>query len=548
MNINKIISKIQISVPEQPSFLILIGYALCYAPTLSYMNIRSSNTKWRLLKLSLPHIWLLLGVAIGATVTVNANVIYPGEHSWVHFIRTNDRIGQGISITSGLIFGGYIINELCNYFLTGYDYKKSLDPNFEKENNNQSILNIKNFTILHPANPETFPSQNAKYVPQVGRKWAYILFALLTKVMNVPLLYFPFVVLHYVVLPSLNNYNYTNRFFVLQWIGFVGACLGILYLAVFELRGGIVVSAVVKVSILGSIMIATNTNFPDNPVLNVFIYIAYLFFGFGYSYADLLCIETVSFKFMEIVLGVGFAIELTLFGVVHNSVLEDFEDWFCYITRCPHIDNVRKHCLPFLIIAAVVLVLIFLILPSLPKLSILEVRNVVYSKRYVIFDLLGVRQSQPSVNNNNNPIPQSFYQPGQHYPPAPPYQHYPQNMMPPNAQGVLNYPMQGQCYPPPPQVSQYTGPQYPGGQYPGPHTMTPGAPPGPYPPQMMGYNQNYQYNYAPQQPPAYDNINDISVDTPPPVLNTQTERPVSEPNPVENYMEKQMQLELKNSH
>lgn len=513
--------------------MILIGHGVSYIPTISYINIRASKTSPRLFKISVPHVLYLLGVAIGATVTVNRTHIsnpiylYRADKQYI-----NHGISLIISIISGIIIIGYAINEVCHHFMPNFNYKMSLDDNIERENQNCTIFSEKLFQITENDNSE----QDANFESQTGREFTLICFSILSKALSLIYFYFPFIYLNFFVSSSLSS---SDNCYVIHWLGFAGVVLSCLYIGILNrgLKGAFVISCIGKIALLIAMTIATNRNFPDNPVLKIFLYISFICFGFGYSYADLFCIETVSLKYTELVLAVGYAGEILAIGAIQYSVITDFDDWFCFETKCPNVDNILKHSLAFMIFAAVLMIISLFVLPRLQKMSVLETKNVVYRNKITMLGLRHrlVQPTNPEPHFN----PQAFYQ-AQSAPYATNPQLYPQSyQQAPNQLINQGYPQQHSygLMQPPIMGNPYQQPHIGNANLPppvgNPHQQYGGIYPVINPPQMGGYSSNIHVDYRPEQPPAYSETEGV-----PGVSRTST----SKPELVDNSLEKQTKI------
>lgn len=173
-----------------------------------------------------------------------------------------------------------------------YVYKKSLDDNFQRHNEDGEIFLMSDFQIL-----TNDKSQNAVQTSSTFKNCLRTIFAIASKSTTLIYFYYP---IHF-----LNWNRMTPEFYIAPWIGFFGALTSSVVLLQYDLRNSFIVSCIFKIFAL-FFLTYTHCNF--------MLWLSFFLLGFGYSYADLNIIDLSSLKYNEIVLCIGYSVEMIVVG------------------------------------------------------------------------------------------------------------------------------------------------------------------------------------------------------------------------------------------
>lgn len=338
------------------------------------MNIRVSSTSSRNIKVSLAHVIYFFGIALGATITTNH---LPQNRTILHNHRdVNTAIGTGILVTTLLIFFGFIGNELMQLFITDYNYRKSLDVNFQRENEDATLFDNKLFKIDGQEGQYDHLNLDEKKIASrfTIRDFWLIIFSIVSRVLNIICFYYPFI---YINSQVTRNVAEDNAFHSIHWMAFAGlACFTIL------LRKSSTKPLLSWACILMIIMLHLQTIFISfgykTPLVYIFMKFTFFIFGFGYSLPNLICFETIKLKYIELILGIGYLVEMITVGTIISSVTIDTDDWFCESVNCTEFDYVIfQHSLSFVLLLIFVNFFGYYAVPKVAaNKSLLESKNI----------------------------------------------------------------------------------------------------------------------------------------------------------------------------
>lgn len=377
-----------ISAPAGGIYLCLIGHGFCYVPALSYINIRSSNTTSRKLRLSLPHILYLFGVALGATITVNNLESFRGI---VNLDRINRAIGTSIIVSTVIILVGYIINDLCQYYTTGYNYKCCLDPSLQRENESGEIFHQKIYNVIGRENMYANINWSPDDIDQINnsKEMTAIIFSIFSRGLSAIYFYYPFVYLTYHVSVTLSS---ALTFYFIHWIALFGVICGSLLLMSYSTKNLFIAACSMIIISLIINTILTSMWFPMVSLM-VLMWIGYFVIGFGHSYADIVTFEIVSLKNNEIAMTIGYVAQMITIGTVLHGVIVNFNAWFCF--RCgAYVHIILRHSLSFIFLCVMLIIIAIIIMPKIRTQTLLEVKNIVLISMMKLF-------RQDSENDNN---------------------------------------------------------------------------------------------------------------------------------------------------
>lgn len=324
-------------------YYMFFGHGLIYIPGLVYFNIRASPTSPRLFKMSLVHVFYLLGFAIGTSVM---------SDDFTLFSKVKGLKGRTLNFAvvqlnmSAWILLGFLVYRL---FSSKSDAKKSLDTEFQRINDQKQIFNVNDYQMLPQQMDDVSGTRSEFNIKNCFR----IVFALVGKSQSFIYFFYPF---HYI------NLTLTNAtFYVAPWIGFVGALGSSVLLLKTTLRNGFIISCLVNIAAIFFL-----TSFTYNYTT---LALAFYLLGYGYSYGDLCIICLTSLKYQEIFLFIGYSAEMIFIAEVYLKFVSNpynltyvIMEYFSYI-------------LPMSLCFVALAVGALLILPSLFRKSVLDTQD-----------------------------------------------------------------------------------------------------------------------------------------------------------------------------
>lgn len=339
---------------------------------MSYLNIRSSPSGKRILKIALVHTIYFVGVALGVTFSLkNIVQLWTAPPIIVDKQILNNVIGFAVLITSAIIFVGYIINELLNNYMKKYNYKMSFDVDFERENVRRQILESKLFSIT---NSDGICEQPIKLnqINNSCREITSIMFVLLAKLINVGCFYYPVLYMNYISL--LHDVSVLVPF--VHWTAVASALLGSYILHKISIKPTYLISALTKIIIIMIIIIVTSFNLSINSsAYQVIVFVTYFIISFGYSFPNILCVELMNFKNIELIIAIGYGFEMIVIGVTYYYTITDPDNFLSL--NCSSYVGILHHTVPFIIGLILLSFLSIFITPEFSSYSLMESKNAV---------------------------------------------------------------------------------------------------------------------------------------------------------------------------
>lgn len=457
---------LSISTTLEPSvgiYVGLIGHGILYVSALSYFNIRTSGR--RFYKTSFCHFYYLLGVAVSSNVFNNT---IDWQNPYARRIMVS-KVGLTIAISAGIVLFGFVINEILQWTYSSYDYKKCRDPTMERENNNGQLLMHKHFQIMGYTSAENIPSS----APQHSET-TLVVFSLLSRAKNVIMFYFPFYLIN--IYTTLGNILwFQTNFYVAQWFALGGILISIGLISHYKFQSAYKLSCAFKIVMLILVTCSALSNFPNNAA-RVLMWVLFMSFGFGYSFSDITTLNMTALKYNELVLAVGYSLEIILIGMIHYYTIFTPNAFF-NPNATSYVQIFLRHTISFTVLMCILFMGASFILPRVPLQCLLKIKNYYHFRNF-----------QPTTDNV--PLPEysvsSAYQPHPHQqqvdtptgwnPQSSNHQHqnpgaYPQGAYP-TAPGLYpkehqqqfpNYPQPLQFHPQQQQSYPFTDPQHPMG-------------------------------------------------------------------------------------
>lgn len=362
------------------------GHGIAYIPIISYLNIRSSKNGRRTLKISLCHTIYILGIAIGVTISLQNVVPKWNAPKVVNKFILNSAIGYSVLSSSLLIFIGYIINELMHFFKRKYNYKMSLDVDFERENKAKAILRSKFFATTDSEGNRIEPPVT-QHEKQMTREIGTIILAITSKAANVACFYYPFIYMNYAAL----SHSLEILAPLVHWTAVLSAIAGSYLIHKVSLKSSYLLADLVKILILMVLVGYTSLNIPDHTFPSFLAFINYFLLSFSYSYPNIINFELISFKYNEIVMAMGYFIEMNIIGIPYYGIITDYDRWFCIENS--FFSCLLRHAVPFIVVMILSIILSIIFLPDMYNHSLLESKNKVKLFNYK-------KWWQPQISNN----------------------------------------------------------------------------------------------------------------------------------------------------
>lgn len=314
-----------------------------------------------------------LGIAIGATVTIG---LYHESRSIV-FIRhgPTDAIGRGmVGCTVPIIFG-FILNEFLQFFSRTYNYRSSLDPNIQRENEEYGIFDSKIYKIDGKENQyDHLNLDDKKMISKFSiREVVFIIFSLVSRILSIICLYYPFIYLNSQIV---RNVVRENEFYAIHWMSFGGLIFFTICLYVTSTKP--LFSWACILAIIGLHLQTIFTSLQVYSELTMaFMKVLFFIFGCGYALPNIITFETINLKYMDIIQGLGYSAEMIAFGTIMHSVVMYTDEWFCEHINCGSFDyTFFQHGLSFVLLLVFANFFGYYAIPKVPaNVSLLESKN-----------------------------------------------------------------------------------------------------------------------------------------------------------------------------
>lgn len=345
------------------------GHGIAYIPALTYINVRASSTSYRNINVSLAHIMYFIGVAISASLSNGKfdkfSVIQQSE-----FHSLSSQIGILLLCSSLLILAGFIAFDMLKNRYTVCDYKKSLDNTVDMEIFSNQIFNQKYFLRAH-----TMPAADFRLSKLAIKELSMFVFVIVAKTSSLVYFFYPFY-FHTIQLTSDISQELTAITRV-HWIGVLGLTISITLLIWLSSKVIFLISVILKLISLVIVAILFSTSSGSHGLM-VFMWIFMFFNAFGYSLADVFIIDFSNLKFNEIILAIGYIVELMTTGII-----------FCKFVLNSNINsseldasNMVRWCLAFGLIYIALIFSVILLVPRAHYKSFLETKNLTWSQFY----------------------------------------------------------------------------------------------------------------------------------------------------------------------
>lgn len=329
--------------------LFFFGHGLCYIPALTFINIRAPATSNRLFRISLAHAIYLCGIALG--VSLNST-----NFSYRYFFIAAEDLNLNFAFVL-IIYTLWIalVLGVVEILRFKYVYKKSLDDDFQRHNEDGEIFLLDEFQVIttNVVKPQKIIIQNSSKFKSGLRT----IFAVSSKVTSFIFLFYP---IHFL------NWNRTTPDFLISpWIAFIGALASSMILVKYGLRNSFIASSILKIFAL-FFLTYTKCNF--------MLWLSFFILGFGYSYADLNIIDLTSLKYNEIVLWIGYSIEMIIIGA--TIYLFNVDPYVLLNLSSNYLVLKYNYVLGFNIIFVVIIFGATVLVPKVLSKSILDNRNI----------------------------------------------------------------------------------------------------------------------------------------------------------------------------
>lgn len=347
-------------VPAIGIYIGSIAFGLIFISGLNYIYVRAKpNT--RAFKISLCHLWFLLGICISWTVATQS------YYSWHQAAEKNIWVGSFI-VGFTFLFGIFIGTNEFLQTQRSFNYKMSLDKDVNRENEDKEIFEMKPFELTDAKSSyEKLSDNNSEYSDELWSAEKQLCSAVLlifTKIRGSFLFYWPFLFLSTVL--TANNFH-SELSALTYWLAILSAFFSTILLIFISAKVMFIVSSVIQIVFLIGLTISLITEsipFQASQILLWFIFIA---FGIGYSTPDILILDSASLKYSELFLTLGLAIELIPLGLIQYFQINE------NITIDS--DMIIPHTIPLAVILVILCFITAFLAPNNFNKTILQIRN-----------------------------------------------------------------------------------------------------------------------------------------------------------------------------
>lgn len=382
-------------------------------PALAYVNIRVNNDKYRTFKIAMCHCWLLSGFLVAAileTELIKNETIQSELH-----INVTVNYGYAMIAIAVPILIGYIVNDSLQYFSDEYDYKVPLDTTLYRENNYGILMSRRWFDT----GATTEVSRYTEMVKPIGKNTTKCIlrtiFLIASKATSLVYFYVPFMYINMWL--SIGTVTDIQQFlpFVAYLLGVVGIFVSTILLIFTSVQDSFIVSCTLKiiavfvVTIMMGVVGIEGTSAEPTKVI---FWCAYALFGYGYSHPDINILELTVFKWSELLLSIGFIVEMIIIMVFQYYIHFDLSVVFQQTITDGH-EIILTHSIVFVVIFVILgLVSFTVVIPNTFGLSLLEIKNL----------LVGIQLENNKQQQQKEVYPQ-WLQPSivQHYPVQQPF-------------------------------------------------------------------------------------------------------------------------------
>lgn len=288
-----------------------VAFGLIFISGLNYIYVRA-KTEIRTVKLSLCHLWFLLGIGITWTITA--------ENDLFNFQTKNKFVGSIMAGFSILVAILIILNEILNV-QNDYNYKKCLDPDANRENEIDTIFSNNNFQITYIKQAKQLYLDKKIWTTKTWspRKqfWASIAVVLI-KIRGLFVFYYPYYLLS-IILGSL-NFGF-DLLWINYWFPVIGAIGGTILIRFTSPKLIFLFTTILQIVFL--IILSVSFDYGYSLATEVFLCFLLITFGIGYSTADILILDSASLRNSELFLASGFIIEMLLISAIQVVTLAD---------------------------------------------------------------------------------------------------------------------------------------------------------------------------------------------------------------------------------
>lgn len=348
----------------------LIAFGFVFITGLNYIYIRST-AEYRSLKISLCHLWFLLGVALTWTIAFipkENNVLIPPSQHNIMIEKRNTIIGSLIIVVSVVIT--IFIVFLQN--LKNCEYKISLDEDVNCENENREIFDVKEFDITAKITTTKYGLDRMNLLPKIqwskAKQICASVILVLFKIRGLFLFYYPYMALS-IVLNTINFGFETAG--INYWLPVLGALISTILYRFLSPKFIFFISGAIQIFIF--ILLTITIAVEDVPYLikNIFLFILFISLGFGYSTPDILILDSACLKYSEIFLTAGFAIEMIPIYLIKHFYTSAVEINIIYLE-----DTVKIfHTISMAVIIILLICIPLFLVPNNLRKTILEIRN-----------------------------------------------------------------------------------------------------------------------------------------------------------------------------
>lgn len=343
-----------------------IGHGIVYISTLSYFNFRISSIR-RSLKISTLFIRYFVGCSWAAQAIVESTDFRDGNNHTGDPGAINEYVGMILTImaiVSLLLIG---INELLQwYHVRDYNYKRSLDENV---NNGKYFYSRKKTTDLLRARQMLDMNTENKTLRMCSiLKRGSVAWVLLLKLSGT-MLFSNMMMVFTGMASTLYHDEDPYYYYFVQWTVLIGAVAGMFSLIYLSAKSIFQISSIGRIALLitALALYSSSEQFSD---IAVPMTVYFAFCGLSYSVADMAIMDMTNPKWLEIMLAIGYIIEMVPIAIMQSFHYYHLEE----VASNTDLNTFAVYALVFIIVTVILMVITAVFLLNTHGKSLLQLR------------------------------------------------------------------------------------------------------------------------------------------------------------------------------
>lgn len=343
-----------------------IGHGIVYISTLSYFNFRISSIR-RSLKISTLFIRYFVGCSWAAQAIVESVDFRDGNNHIGEPGAINEYVGMILtvmSIISLLLIG---INELLQwYHVRDYNYKRSLDENV---NNGKYFYSRKKTTELLRARQMLDISTENKTLRFCNILKRGSVFWILLLKLSGTMLFSNMMIVFTGMASTLYHDEDPYYYYFVQWTVLIGAVVGMFTLIFLSGKSIFQISAIGRIALLITAL-ALYSSRDQFSEIAVPMTVYFAFCGLSYFVADMAIMDMTNPKWLEIMLAIGYIIEMVPIAVLQSFHYYRLEE----VVSNTDLNTFAAYASTFIIATVILMVIAAVFLLNTHGKSLLQLR------------------------------------------------------------------------------------------------------------------------------------------------------------------------------